>query len=291
MIYPMKENLAATAEATHVLSERFSLPFKKRNWSGQGGNMRGKSAGNSIDFREHREYQFGDDPRHINWQAYARSGDYIIKLYEEEVSPVVDVLIDLSNSMILSADKLFLSQLLLGFAMKSCEKHGASYKVWGLQGDQTRMYSREECESGMLPFAGQSPNLSDSLEKVELRRGSLTLLISDLLYPQDPIEVFKSLQRGGNRLLIYAPGDIEEFAPDWNGDIDFIDVEQGGLKPAFIDEECLEDYHRAYEQHFQLWREMSRKNAAGMECFLSNTSLSRQFEGQPLANASVELCV
>ena len=119
----------------------------------------------------------------------------------------------------------------------------------------------------------------------------MTLLISDLLYPQDPVEVFKSLRRGANRILIYAPADPEEYAPDWNGDLDLIDIENGSLKPAFIDEECLKDYHRAYEQHFQLWRELSRKNTAGLECFVTNRSLSTQFEGAPLANLSVELNV
>ena len=291
MGFSMQQFAAEAGEAAHVLSERFSLPFKKRSWRGQGGSLRGKSSGSSIDFREHREYQFGDDPRHINWQAYARSGDYIIKLYEEEVSPVVDILLDLSNSMALTREKLFLAQLLLAFAIKSCAKSGASCKVWGLQGEETRPYSIEECEGGLFSFSGHSPNLSDSLERVELRRGSMTLLISDLLYPQDPMEVFKSLRRGGNRILIYAPADPEEYAPDWNGDLDFIDIEQGGLQQAFIDDECLKDYHRAYEQHFKLWRELSRKNAAGIECFLTNKSLSSQFEGAPLANCAVELNV
>ena len=109
---------------------------------------------------------FGDDPRHINWQAYARSGEYIIKLYEQEVSPVVDVLLDLSNSMKLEVpNKLFLSQLLLNFALKSCHKNGASCNVWGLSGEETRLYDMSECKSGLFDFKGQNPRLTDSIEK------------------------------------------------------------------------------------------------------------------------------
>ncbi|MFN9663179.1 MAG: DUF58 domain-containing protein, partial [Akkermansiaceae bacterium] len=26
-----------------------------------------------MDFQDHRSYSPGDDPRHINWQAYART--------------------------------------------------------------------------------------------------------------------------------------------------------------------------------------------------------------------------
>ena len=284
-----QKRLNEASEAAHILSERFSLPFKKRTWRGQGGSFRGKASGSSIDFREHREYQFGDDPRHINWQAYARSGEYIVKLYEEEVSPVVDILFDLSNSMCLSEDKTFLSQLLLNFATQSCVKHGASCKVWGLQGEKTRRYGPEEYEAGLLSFEADSCNMTESLERVELRRDSLVLLISDLLYDQDPAEIFKSLKRSAKRILIFAPRDPEEFSPDWNGDLDFIEIESGDLKPAYIDDEVLRDYYKAYEQHFQLWREISRKNGAGLECFVSNQSLSRQLEMEALTNASVEL--
>ena len=47
----------------------------------------------------------------------------------------------------------------------------------------------------------------------------MTLLISDLLYPQDPMEVFKSLKRGGNRVLIFAPSDPEKFNPNWSSEL------------------------------------------------------------------------
>ncbi|MEJ6642028.1 MAG: DUF58 domain-containing protein [Akkermansiaceae bacterium] len=39
--------------------------------------------GSALYFQDHRAYSPGDDPRHINWQAYARTGQYTMKLYRE----------------------------------------------------------------------------------------------------------------------------------------------------------------------------------------------------------------
>ena len=47
----------------------------------------GSGTGSSLDFQDHRAYSPGDDPRHINWQAYARTGSYTMKLFREEVRP------------------------------------------------------------------------------------------------------------------------------------------------------------------------------------------------------------
>ena len=37
--------------------------------------------GFSVEFAEHRQYVPGDEIRHINWKAYARSDRYYIKQY------------------------------------------------------------------------------------------------------------------------------------------------------------------------------------------------------------------
>ena len=74
-------------------------------WSGTAGNVLGRGTGSSIDFQDHRQYVPGDDPRHINWQAYARTGHYSMKLYREEVTPRIDLVYDVSGSMFLDTAK------------------------------------------------------------------------------------------------------------------------------------------------------------------------------------------
>ena len=82
-------------------SERVTLPLREHVWKGQSGEFVGAGTGSSMDFQDHRNYIPGDDPRHINWQAYARSGNYTMKQYREEVRPTIDLILDISPSMFL----------------------------------------------------------------------------------------------------------------------------------------------------------------------------------------------
>ena len=54
---------------------------------GRSGYYPGRHTGSSLDFKDFREYQPGDDLRRIDWGAYARSDKLIVKLYREEIDP------------------------------------------------------------------------------------------------------------------------------------------------------------------------------------------------------------
>ena len=72
---------------------------------GPGGVFAGAGAGQSADFHDFREYQPGDDPRRVDWRAYARSGQLRLKQFREEVSPIVEFFLDTSASMALYPGK------------------------------------------------------------------------------------------------------------------------------------------------------------------------------------------
>src|SRR5271170_2059381 len=55
--------------------------------------------GFSVEFSEHREYVAGDELRHLDWKAYARSDRYYIKLYEQETNLRATIVLDTSASM------------------------------------------------------------------------------------------------------------------------------------------------------------------------------------------------
>src|ERR1022692_2809336 len=59
----------------------------------------GRRAGSSIDFQDYREYQPGDDLRFIDWGIYARTDRLTVKLFREEVTPHLDLILDGSRSM------------------------------------------------------------------------------------------------------------------------------------------------------------------------------------------------
>lgn len=81
------------------------LPFRCRVWRGAAAEFTGSGSGASMDFQDHRAYSPGGDPRRINWQAYARTRQYSMKLFSEEIRPVVDLILDASSSMFFSPEK------------------------------------------------------------------------------------------------------------------------------------------------------------------------------------------
>jgi uncharacterized protein (DUF58 family) len=55
--------------------------------------------GTSVEFVEHRQYTPGDELRHIDWRAYAKTGEYYVKQFEEETNLRTYLLVDASGSM------------------------------------------------------------------------------------------------------------------------------------------------------------------------------------------------
>lgn len=73
--------------------------------SRQGGHISVRR-GHGIEFSDYRQYELGDNPRHIDWSVYARTDRLYIKRFQEEEDLSVLVILDTSASMITpSADK------------------------------------------------------------------------------------------------------------------------------------------------------------------------------------------
>ena len=55
--------------------------------------------GQSVEFRQHREYTTGDDLRHVDWKVWAKQDRYYVKQFEEDTNLRATLLVDVSNSM------------------------------------------------------------------------------------------------------------------------------------------------------------------------------------------------
>lgn len=259
---PDIDQLNRLATRARALAEVFSLPLKDRNWRGNAGEFTGSGSGNSLDFQDHRSYVQGDDPRHINWQAYARSGHYSLKLYREEVRPVVEILCDVSDSLFADSDKAQRLVELLYFSFASSQRAGASTRLVLLKGDRWKSVESsavpnhdwlEQARSLPPTEASAPPNLS----AVPLRARSLRILLSDLLFPSAPEPLLRGLIRNQGRALVLAPYARDESSPDWNGNCEFVDSENGSLHQRRVDGALLSRYHQAYRDHFSRWKTAS----------------------------------
>jgi len=70
----------------------------------QGGHVSLKR-GHGIEFSDYRQYELGDNPRHIDWGVYARSDRLYIKRFQEEQDVSLLVVLDTSASMLVPAEE------------------------------------------------------------------------------------------------------------------------------------------------------------------------------------------
>ena len=55
--------------------------------------------GQSVEFRQHRQYTYGDDLRYVDWKVWAKQDRYYVKQFEEDTNLRGTLLVDVSGSM------------------------------------------------------------------------------------------------------------------------------------------------------------------------------------------------
>src|SRR4051794_24330980 len=110
---------------------RYSLAMPRTTAAALAGLQMGQRAGSSLEFKDHRDYQPGDDLRRIDWNAFARSDKLIIKLFREEISPHLDIVIDGSRSMAIEQGaKAKAAVALAAVLAMAAENAGYSHSAW-----------------------------------------------------------------------------------------------------------------------------------------------------------------
>jgi uncharacterized protein (DUF58 family) len=268
---------------------RWRLPFGRQTWRGPVGSWLGAGAGSSLDFQDHRTYAPGDDPRHIHWQAYARTGALTMKLYRAEVSPSVDILVDVSASMSLVPEKALRSDELLAFAVASADHTIAPVRLHAVGGRTLQFIEAAEVRSGKWRDRLRTPSADTVVPSgMSWRSGAMKVFISDLLFPGDPGPFLANFAVGSGVGVILVPVLAAEGDLTWRGNCELTDCESGAVRRQRIDDGVAAAYRAAYARHFNLWREAcQRRNVifARVPCELP---LPVALGGEPLAVGAVE---
>jgi uncharacterized protein (DUF58 family) len=268
---PAAETLPALRATARGWAEVLRLPLRHKRWRGSSGELAGLGVGSSLDFQDHRAYLPGDDPRQINWQAYARTGHYTMKLYREEVRPLVDVVLDASDSMWAFPGKARRTAELLYFTADSARRTGASLRFFAVDGDDVHPLAEDAVAgdrwaadlSTDRPVPGP-PHALPAIGRIPFRLGSLRVLLTDLLFPGAPETVLHPLVARQGRGVILAPAAAEESAPDWNGNFEFIEAEARTHHPHRLDPATLRRYGDAYRRHFELWKDAALRHGVAL---------------------------
>lgn len=257
-------------EGEHA-GERYTLMIPRDTRSGRYGYYPGNAAGTSLDFKDFREYQPGDDLRHIDWGAYGRSDKLTVKLFREEVDPHVDLLIDGSRSMAL--EETAKARAVLGLAAllsRAASNAKCTCSPWIVADGCRPIENSDDRPSAWLGIHFDSRyNLSESvaISPPSLRRRGIRILVSDLLFPGDPLTALRYLTRGASAVFviqILADADIN---PSLRGNITLVDSETGETTEIFLDEPIRKRYEKALNTHQENWHTAAKKTGTLITSF------------------------
>jgi uncharacterized protein (DUF58 family) len=283
-------NFAAIHQRMKAAASVARLPLRAGMWSGVAGSVLGQGTGSSIDFQDQRQYMPGDDPRHINWQAYARTGSYTMKLYRQEVTPRVDMIFDASGSMFLNDAKSTRTWELAYFCIESALRLGASVKLHLLRHDVREMaLDRALAHDWPKTEEPGKPDFAGLLERVPLRAGSLRVVISDLLSESPPERATAVLSSGRGRAAILAPFCRDEAQPDWSGNVEFEDSEVLTRDKRRVESDVLERYGVAYRNHFAMWREQCARRGLAFARVASEAEFLKALRAEAVGVGAVEM--
>jgi uncharacterized protein (DUF58 family) len=245
---------------------RYAISLPRQTLLGQTGVSVGNRAGSSLEFRDYRDYQPGDDLRHVDWNAYARSDQLSIKLFREEVTPHADILIDTSRSMALEETAKARATLgLAGFFAAAAGNAGYTFQAWRLGGDLEPVINGTSAP-GMwqqlaLTHLG-SPGEAFAQGGQRLRARGLRVLLSDLLWGGEPLNVLRHLaDRASATVVVQVLAAVDD-QPVLGGNVRLVDSETEQVREIHVDEKALRRYRDSLRRHQDNWHRACKQTGA-----------------------------
>jgi uncharacterized protein (DUF58 family) len=256
------------------LGARYALQIPQVAASGWTGTRSGHRTGSSIDFRDYREYEPGDDLRFIDWGIYARTDKLTVKLFREEVTPHLDLILDGSRSMNLEATtKAPALARLAGLLATAAANAQCTQAVWlsgeGYQrlpndGLPASAWDRLELDSR------HTPEQSFDILPPKLRRLGVRVFVSDLLWLGNPLTLLRRLRDGAAALFVIQLLGRDDATPPEHGNLRVVDCETGEESEIYIDSLVAREYAANLAQLQQSWNDACRQCGARMTTLIAD---------------------
>jgi uncharacterized protein (DUF58 family) len=269
----MDTALREALRAGEQLGLRYALQIPQVAASGIVGSRAGRRAGSSIDFQDYREYQPGDDLRFIDWGIYARTDRLTVKLFREEVTPHLDLILDGSRSMNLTdTAKARAVARLAALLATSAANAQCSQAVW-LSGEGFQRLPNDT----LAPSAWdkleldsrRTPEQSFEILPPKFRRLGVRVFVSDLLWPGEPVQLLRRLRDGAAALFVIQLLAREDVEPPEHGNLRVVDSETGDESEIYIDSSIAKQYAENLAQLQQSWDDACRQCGAHMTTLIA----------------------
>ena len=274
----------------HVISRIEGMTLRSRRLveGFMAGAHRSRLRGMSTEFAQHRPYVQGDDVRHLDWKAYAKSDRYYIKEHEAETNLRVMFCLDSSHSMFFKSPDAAMSK----FVYAATVVGSLSYLLmtqkdsFGLVMFDDKVRSAWPCRSS----GGHFLNIVDVLDGAEpggqtdvaralaavapqMRRKGLVVVVSDFVdNPENfTLSIARLIYAGHDVVLFHVEDPVEREFP-FSGQTIFLGLEGEGkllceaadLREAYLGERRL---------HLDALRDIGRRMAFDVELMPTDEAL------------------
>lgn len=269
----MDAHLRQALREGEQLGMRYALQIPQVAASGWTGSRSGRRAGSSIDFQDYREYQPGDDLRFIDWGIYARTDRLTVKLFREEVTPHLDLILDGSRSMSLAETaKAGAAAKLAALLATASANAQCSQAVW-LSGEGFQRLPNDTLPPSawdkLEMSSPRTPEQSFEILPPKFRRLGVRVFVSDLLWPGDPLHLLRRLRDGAASLFIIQLLAREDATPPEHGNLRVVDSETGAESEIYIDSSIARQYADNLAQLQQSWNDACRQCGAHMTTIIA----------------------
>ncbi len=253
--------------------KRLSL-ISKHKFPGQRiGERKTIRKGHSVEFKDYKEYNPGDDIRFIDWNVWGRLDSFFVKIFYNEENQHIFQMLDLSRSMSFGSPSKW--DFMLQFAAATSYVALASKDMV-----HTYPFGQQLLTSAPLCIGlGQYPRLVQHLQSLrpareskllqavedflqrERRRGIL-FLVSDFFFEEEVLDTaFKKLAYFGfdvNVIQVLSP---EEIRPDLRGFHALKDMETEKEMEIDIGTHLLSAYEQTLQEHLAMVEKIAKKYA------------------------------
>ena len=252
------------------------------------GLHRSPFTGFSTEFTEYRQYNPGDDLRHLDWRLLARTDRYFVKKYRADTNAQVNLLVDTSNSMRYASrgpvSKLRYAQFLAASLAHLCARQQDAV---GLVGFDTAIHTHVPAlnRTGHLRTvygklaalsAGGETRLAEMLHEMadRLTRRGVVILVSD--FYDDPgrlADAFRHLRFRGHDVIAFHVLDPNEVEFDFADAVLLLEDAETSEQLPVLPDVVARGYRERVRAHLDALKETAAANRIDYELVTTDRPL------------------
>jgi uncharacterized protein (DUF58 family) len=217
--------------AIDAVVARWRLSLRLQRHRGRLGGRRGVGSGSSQEFFDFRDYAPGDDLRHVDWRGYARTEQLRVRLFEAEVAPFGDVVVD-PSSLAVTESKALAARSLLAVCLGLLQAEQAQVQVQALGVGRIEPDRIAFTAATDVPGALLAP----------LRPRGLRILLTDGLWREGGVPLLRTLAAQASWFLCVQLLDPWEAAPTVGETLQLVDCETGAKLERRLDRRTVAEY-------------------------------------------------